>query len=106
MSNYREFESNFFNLCKKLIINGNVVIDRRQIAEANLLKLAADFLKNDIEFQREAALFKNISDLYFCNYPEDKVEIKEILNNQWIISLPRFKDMLIIMLKQNNLHVK
>lgn len=60
--------------------------------EANVFRLAASALRS--QFPHEAQRLNQASERYFKEYPEERLASTLVLQNGWIISLPRLRDML------------
>jgi len=60
--------------------------------QANVCRVAAMLLRTD--YPEASKRLDEASDAYFTLHPEDLVSSEDVLNNGWIIGLPRFKDLL------------
>lgn len=60
--------------------------------EANVFRLAASVLRS--QYPCESQRLSQASERYFADYPEQQLASALVLQNGWIISLPRLRDML------------
>jgi hypothetical protein len=60
--------------------------------EANVFRVAAMVLASAWPVQ--AARLRALSDAYFAQHPADKLPVVQVVNNGWVLSLPRLRDML------------
>ena len=60
--------------------------------EANVFRLAASVLRS--QHPCEAQRLSQASERYFADHPDERLASSLVLQNGWIISLPRLRDML------------
>lgn len=74
--------------------------------EANAVAALAVFLSENTHFCVKQRLQK-VSQEYFIKHPEQKMMLKEVMQQSWCLGLPRFKDMFVKYLQfemQKNQH--
>lgn len=81
--------------CQEAANDGNQSAQNQ--CEANVFRLAAMIVLH--KFPRESRALMAASDRYFSSRPEDKLLPEDAVRNGWILSLPRFQDMLVRKLK-------
>jgi len=86
----REVESALLGRCASAARGGTVVAKDQR--EANVFRLAAMVVRS--RFPRESQGLMQASDRYFSTHPNERLEAVDVLNNGWVLSLPRFRDML------------
>ena len=60
--------------------------------EANVLRLAAMVVQS--QFPRESTGLMQASERYFTQHPAEKLAAAEVVRHDWVVSLPRLRDML------------
>ncbi len=60
--------------------------------DANVFRVASMLLGR--EFEVETQQLRKSSERYFVAFPSEKVDTTQVLNNGWMIGLPRFRDRL------------
>ena len=95
ISNPREKEEILLSLCVKAAA-GEVTSVNSPI-EANIFRVAGSVILNN--YPLEAQRLSNIAKEYFSSFPEDYLHASQIVRNEWIISYPRLRDMLIQKIK-------
>ena len=61
--------------------------------EANIFRVSGSVILNN--YPLEAQRFSTVAKEYFISFPEHCLHASQIVRNEWIISYPRLKDMLI-----------
>jgi hypothetical protein len=67
-------------------------------AEANVFRVAAMVLET--WFPDESKRLDQASSAYFVTHPSDRVSVSSVIQQGWIISLPRLRDMLGLQLRR------
>lgn len=94
MVSARETEKEIIACCCDVAERKTVYINE---AAANVLNLSASLLKR--EFPISSTAMQAASDLYFATAEHPRLTAAQILQKNWIISLPRLKSRLAIALK-------
>ena len=99
VSNPRDKEEILLSLCVKAAA-GEITHVKNPI-EANIFRVAGSVILNN--YPLEAQRLTHLAKEYFISFPEHCLHASQIVRNEWIISYPRLKDMLIqkIKIKRN-----
>lgn len=90
----REVERALLNRCAAVAKGELAYADDQR--EANVFRLASMILRS--ELPAEAARLMAASNMYFQVHPADRVASETILKNGWVMSLPRLRSMLTMLL--------
>ncbi|WP_256079479.1 hypothetical protein [Massilia sp. YIM B04103] len=60
--------------------------------EANVFRVAAMVMQ--FRFPGESGNLMQASEGYFTRYPDEKLEVADVVRKGWVLSLPRLRDML------------
>ena len=81
-----------------------VARDATQVAhdqrEANVFQLAAMVVRS--QFPAESKCLAQASERYFAAHPAEQLASAEVVRRGWVMSLPRFRDMLSRQLQLNS----
>jgi hypothetical protein len=86
----RDHEAYLLARCK--VVASGVATSALDDIEANVFLLASLFVKSN--FPREASALLEMSKQYFKHHPNKKLSSAEVIRHGWILSAPRFRDML------------
>ena len=86
----REVESALLARCSAVAREAaQVAQDQR---EANVFQLAAMVVRS--QFPAESKCLAQASERYFASHPAEQLASAEVVRRGWVMSLPRFRDML------------
>jgi hypothetical protein len=91
----RDYEEDLLQKCKCAARNINTNVSN--ILEANVFYFASTLLSSP--FQAEAGNLEKASNDYFEHHPSERLPAADLIKNGWVISAPRFHDMLTRTLK-------
>lgn len=69
--------------------DAQTALDQR---EANVFRVAAMVMQ--FRFPGESGNLMRASERYFSRYPDERLESADVVRKGWVLSLPRFRDML------------
>ncbi|MBV2234582.1 MAG: hypothetical protein KUL75_03445 [Sterolibacterium sp.] len=86
----REVESALLARCSAVARETTQVAQDQR--EANVFQLAAMVVRS--QFPAESKCLAQASERYFASHPTEQLASAEIVRRGWVMSLPRFRDML------------
>lgn len=89
----REVESALLARCSVVAREaGEMTRGAQDQREANVFQLAAMVLPS--RFPAESKCLIKASERYFASHPNERITSAEVVRRGWVVSLPRFRDML------------
>lgn len=92
----REEEEEMLVHCAK-VANGEASPINQK--ESNVCRVAALVIRSSLP--DESSRLMSASENYFLAHPNDRLPAESVIENGWVISLPRLRDMLILKLDKN-----